>query len=521
MYRIAILFFIFFCCSTVAEGQTEFTWSEDIGCIIFSHCTNCHNANGVAPFALESYEEVITYKDAILNEVTAGTMPPWPAKSPQSHFVGDHSLSEEEISALDEWIRNGTPAGDMTTAPEAPSFETNIQITDPDHIIELPEYTVPELDDNDLYKCFVFPLDFDEDMFVKAIEVVPGNTRAVHHVLLYHETSNTPINLDNADPEIGYTCFGGIGSNNAQLIGGWAPGGEAQFFPDEMGIKIPGQTNLVVQVHYPAYAHGEVDQTDIRLKLSTDEQRDLVVFPVLNHFTSMLDGPLVIPANTVKTFNQLWTTPTKITITGVAPHAHLICTSMTSWAETPNGEIIDLIDIPNWDFDWQKFYGYKRPIILEPGTKIFGRASYDNTINNHHNPNSPPQLVTLGEDTDEEMMVFFYTFTGYEQGDENLVFEESLHKEHIDGCSFELTGNETLDGDVKLVLYPNPVSKELFIDCTSRVSMVKVFDILGNKVLEREAEDIRQINTSELTAGSYSVQLRTKELLISKIIIVE
>ncbi len=518
-FIVLLVFSIFINGKSIA--QSEFTWSEDIACLIYSHCTTCHNGNGVAPFALESYDDAVTFKDNILIEVLNGTMPPWPAKFPESHFMGDHSLSQAEIDAIEDWIRNDTPSGDLSLAPEAPTFESNIQITDPDLIIEIPEYTVPNLQDNDLYKCFVFPLDLDQDVFVKAIEVVPGNTKAVHHVLLYHDTSNIPINLDNQDPEIGYTCFGGIGSNSAQLVGGWAPGGEAQFFPEGMGVKIPGNTNLVVQVHYPAYAHGEVDQTDIRLELTTEDQRDLSVAPVLNHFISMIDGPLIIPANTVKTFNQVWTVPAKLTFTGVAPHAHLICTSMESWAITPEGDRIDLVDIPNWDFDWQKFYAFKRPVILEAGTKIYGRATYDNTINNHHNPNNPPQLVTLGEDTDEEMMVFFYTLTAYMPGDENLVFEESLHKEHLDGCGFELTNNETFTEVDEINIFPNPTSKELYIESKSEITKIQLFDVLGHQVLKYEADDILRIHVGNLSKGTYTIQMQVKNTVVTKMIVVE
>lgn len=521
MYRIAVLFLVFFCATQTISAQTDFTWSDDISCIIYSHCTNCHNSNGVAPFALESYDDVVTFKDNILMEVLEGNMPPWPAKGPQNHFVGDHSLSLDEINAIDEWIRNDVPSGDLSTAPEAPTFETDIQITDPDYIIELPEYTVPNLSDNDLYKCFVFPLDLPQDVFVKAIEVVPGNKKAVHHVLLYHETSDTPINLDNNDPEVGYTCFGGIGTFTAQLVGGWAPGGEAQIFPDEMGVRIPGNTNLVVQVHYPAYAVGEVDQTNIRLKLTTESQRTLAVEPVLNHFTSMIDGPLVIPANQVKTFNQVWTVPTKLTFVGAAPHAHLICTSMESWAVTPDGTVIDLINIPNWNFDWQKFYGFKRPIILEAGTQIYGRAVYDNTINNHHNPNNPPELVTLGEDTGEEMMVFFYTFATYQNGDENLVFEESGHIEHHNDCGFELTGEESFTEVSDIKLYPNPVDKMLFIESEQEVSEVQIFDVLGKKVIKLNDEAIESINVAGLPAGTYSIQMKIGSVTRAKLIVIQ
>lgn len=520
MYRIAVLFLTLFLTINESVAQTDFTWSEDIACLIYSHCTTCHNSNGVAPFPLESYNDVVTFKENIELQITNGNMPPWPASSPFG-LQGDNSLSEDEINAISEWVSNGTPMGDLSNEPAVPVFDTDIVIQDPDLIIEIPEFTVPNLSDNDLYKCFVFPMDFGEDIYVTGIEVVPGNKRAVHHVLLYEDDSNIPINLDNADPEIGYQCFGGIGSNNATLVGGWAPGGDPQFMPDGMGIRISANTNLVAQVHYPSYAVGEVDQTDIRISYTTASQRNLAVSPVLNHFTSMIDGPLIIPANEVKTFNQVWTVPTKMTFTGVAPHAHLICTSMESWAETPNGELIDLVDIPNWDFDWQKFYGFNRPVVLEAGTRIFGRATYDNTVNNHHNPNFPPQLITLGEDTDEEMMVFFYTLTLYQSGDENLVFEEHDHAEHIDGCGFELTDSKDELISSKINLHPNPVNNILYIESELTVNNVKIFDLIGRKIKEESATDISSISTSQLTAGTYSIQMKSDGLITSQLFVVE
>ncbi len=520
MYRIAVLFLTLFLTINETVAQTDFTWSEDIACIIYSHCTTCHNSNGVAPFALESYDDVVTFKDNILLQVTNRSMPPWPAQSPFG-LQGDNSLSDEEINAISEWVINETPMGDIANEPTVPVFDTDIVIQDPDLIIEIPEFTVPNLSDNDLYKCFVFPMNFGEDIYVTGIEVVPGNKRAVHHVLLYEDDSNIPISLDNADPEIGYQCFGGIGSNNATLVGGWAPGGDPQFMPEGMGIRISANTNLVAQVHYPSYAVGEVDQTDIRIKYTTANQRNLSVSPVLNHFTSMIDGPLIIQPNDVRTFNQVWTVPTKMTITGVAPHAHLICTSMKSWAETPSGEIIDLVDIPNWDFDWQKFYGYNRPVVLEQGTRIFGRATYDNTVNNHHNPNFPPQLITLGEDTDEEMMVFFYTMTFYQPGDENLVFAEHNHAGHVEDCGFALTDVDEQLISSKIHLHPNPVSKTLYIDSELSVTNIIVFNLLGHKVIDVSGGEITAVDTSELAPGTYSIQIRSEGLITSQLFVVE
>lgn len=489
------------------HAQNTVTWSEDVACILFSHCTQCHNSNGVAPFAIENYQQAYDRRFSIIEAIEYGEMPPWPAKFPESAFAGDHSLSLEEIRTIQDWINGGSPEGDPALAPETPIFETNEEYADADLVIELPEFRVPNLTDNDLYKCFVFPVEMQEDHFVKAIEVIPGNPKAVHHVLLYHDTSNIPIQLDNADPEIGYTCFGGIGSNNAQLVGGWAPGGAPQVFPENMGIRIPAKTNLVVQVHYPEYAVGELDQTHINLKLTTEPQREVFVVPFLNHFTSMLNGPLVIGPEEVKEFLQLWTVPfLKLTLIGIAPHAHLICTEMESWAEHPNGNVQTLVHTPQWDFDWQKFYAYKRPIILEAGTKVYGRAVYDNTHHNHHNPNNPPKTITVGEDTDEEMMLFFLTVTEYRNGDENLVFEESLHREHIDDCGWSLTSYEQRLLD-QIELYPNPVQDEMYINSEMKVEQIKVFNNQGQKLIDLKQSDINYLDMKSLAPGSYSIQL--------------
>lgn len=506
-YLLPLLTFSFIITNIYSQETPD--WNRDVSCIIHSHCSSCHNDNGVAPFSLTDYDDVFNRRFLVMDNILSGEMPPWPAKFPEQAFVGDHSLSDDEIKILEDWIMAGAPESlHGFDSPEEPEFDSPEQYPDADLVLELPEYKVPPLSDNDLYKCFVFPVDMPEDVFVKAIEVIPGNPRAVHHVLLYHDTSNIPNQLDAADPEIGYTCFGGIGSNNAQLIGGWAPGGDPQVFPDNMGIRIPAKTNLVVQVHYPEYAVGEVDQTHINLELTTEEQREIFVVPVLNHFTTMINGPLVIPANEVKEFFQLWTVPfAKLTLIGIAPHAHLICTEMEAWAEKSNGERIELVHTPKWDFDWQKFYAYKRPIILEGGMQIYGRAVYDNTVNNHHNPNNPPSLITLGEDTDEEMMIFFLTMTAYQAGDENLVFDNRSHFDHYDDCGNLLSNTAELEKNNYITLYPNPADDLIIINSTERIDRVIVYDASGRKLNDERGEALRSLDVSGLEAGVYAIQL--------------
>lgn len=78
-------------------------------------------------------------------------------------------------------------------------------------------------------------------------------------------------------------------------------------------------------------------------------------------------------------------------------------------------DTLKLIKIDNWDFHWQGFYEFKKIIKIPKGTTLYADSYYDNTTNNSDNPNSPPKDVYLGEATTNEMMLVYFTFTGYQK----------------------------------------------------------------------------------------------------------
>ena len=106
----------------------------------------------------------------------------------------------------------------------------------------------------------------------------------MHHILIYSDTSATPLQLDAADPDPGYTNFGGTGSNTSQLIGIWVPGQSAYFTPTGMGIKLLPNANVILQVHYPGGISNRMDSTKINLKLSSNLQREIAIEAPLNHY---------------------------------------------------------------------------------------------------------------------------------------------------------------------------------------------------------------------------------------------
>ena len=70
-----------------------------------------------------------------------------------------------------------------------------------------------------------------------------------------------------------------------------------------------------------------------------------------------------------------------------------------------------LINISDWDFNWQGMYRYKTPMALPVGTRIALSAYYDNSADNPRNPNSPPRAVSWGEATTDEMCIAFIGVT--------------------------------------------------------------------------------------------------------------
>jgi hypothetical protein len=158
----------------------------------------------------------------------------------------------------------------------------------------------------------------------------------------------------------------------------------------------------------------------------------MLTLPILNHGPALINGPLSIPANTIRTFRSEYTLPVGVTLLGVLPHMHLVGQSMQVYALKPGGDTVHLVNIPDWDFHWQMYYRFQKPIYLPPGTKGVAIATYNNTTSNPNNPNNPPQIISLGEGTGDEMMLVYFNFTTQSASplDTNLVIDTASHWRH-------------------------------------------------------------------------------------------
>lgn len=482
------------------------TWSDDVACIVYSHCTACHHDGGPAHFSLTTYVDAYWWRNEMRAATQARLMPPWPPDEAYRPLAHERLLTQEEIDIIAAWVDGGAPEGNAQNAPPPPVYTNEAAITDPDITAIMEDFAIPS-STTDLYRCFVLPIDNPTDSWITGLEVVPGNREMVHHVLVFQDATGQAAQLDAQDPAPGYTSFGGIGVAGAELIGIWVPGSEPFYTPPGMGIKLLANPDIVIQVHYPATSEVELDSTRVNIRLgSSPLMRELAIDAILNH-ANMSNGPLVIPGEQVRTFNQQYTVPINATITAIGPHGHLICRSLKSWAVKPGGQVVPLIDIPQWDFRWQDMYFFRNPVHLPAGTVIHSEGVYDNTSDNPSNPSEPPQLVTAGEGTTDEMMLFFFAWTPGLPSDESIVVDDGAHAEHHLGCetSFSVGAAEMTVPSVRVA--PNPASDRITVSGASGTFM-RMFDATGRVAHAATLTmDEASIEVAALRRGPYIVEL--------------
>ncbi len=496
------------------------TWADNVAPILFSKCVSCHRPNSIAPFSLLTYTDAFNYKSSISAAVSSKHMPPWPPDDNYVHFTDARVLSSSQINTIINWVNAGAPSGNLANAPAPPPPLSN-QLGTPDTVLKIPNYT-SNATTNDVYQCFVLPLRLPVGKYISAAEIVPGNSSIVHHVLLYQDTTTThqAQQLDNASAGPGYLGFGGIGVNSALLLDAWVPGNVVKKNPSQFGRKIYPNSDLVMQIHYPKGSNGQLDSTTVKLYYNSNPTpREVRIEPILFHYAPVLvNGPLSIPANTIKTFNEQFTIPSifKASVLSVAPHMHLVGESIKVWANKPSGDTIRLIDIPHWRFHWQGSYYFQKPVVVDPGSTLKASAVYNNTSSNPENPNSPPKTVNLGEATTDEMMLVYFSFTTYQSGDENLILDSTLLTTSINNPGIRVK---------KLTVFPNPANKYFQFENPEqhKKSMLTIWSMDGRKVYEEELTHLYLVNipVQRFQSGVYNIYLTTSETLYSGRIIIQ
>jgi hypothetical protein len=369
------------------------TFAREVAPILYRNCAACHRPEGVAPFALLTYQDAAKRAALIATVTNSHYMPPWLPAEPR--FQDERKLTPSEIAVLARWAEAGAPAGDLALAPAPPGFTGGWQLGTPSLEVQMAaSFSVPA-DGPDLYQCFAIPAPSTESHYVRALEIRPGNPKVVHHALLFEDTTGTALRRDSGS---GYPCFGTPGFLPARGLGGWTPGAIPFETPPGMPELLSARAALVLQIHYHPDGKPESDRSRAGLYFTSRKpERRAFDIPL---GSNAIDIP---PGERAYKVTDHFTIPVDVDAIAINPHAHYLCKEMFGYAILPDGARRTLLRIPDWNFDWQRQYTYAAPIRLPAGSRIEMEFTYDNSDSNPRNPNHPAKRVAWGPGSADEM----------------------------------------------------------------------------------------------------------------------
>ena len=386
-----------------SDASGAVTFYGDIAPIAARHCTGCHQPGSIAPFSLVDYDSAAPHARSIAAATAARQMPPMPVDNGGAcnTYANARWLDDSEIATFQAWAEQGAPEGDSALASPAPAPPSGLDRVDAE-LTMVSEYSPGRNGSRqDDYRCFVLPAPSANDAYVTGFEVLPGDSRVVHHVIAFQPRNDAAATqaseLDAAEPGEGYTCFGGPGVD-ADLFAGWAPGTGPTYLPEGTGVGLAGGRNVILQVHYNLAQGVYPDRTRVRLRLSESVERP-------GYYAPMADLDLVLPpgqANAEASRRVSLNLPAPLTIHGVLPHMHGLGRSLHMELES-GGESTCLVDVDRWNFHWQNTWWYETALAFSSLDALSIRCGYDTR--------SRTDTVTWGEGTSDEMCLAYLYVT--------------------------------------------------------------------------------------------------------------
>lgn len=369
------------------EVTTKLTFCKEVAGVLHRHCVECHRTGEIAPFSLTDYDEVRGWADTMLETIEDGRMPPWHASPKYGHYANARFMPEKDKEILREWVAGGMPYGDIKDLPELPKFREGWHLPRvPDVVYEMRKrpFVVPKEGVVE-YQYFVVDPGFKEDQWVTGAQVLPGNRSVVHHAIVFIRPP------DGAD-------FRGIGWLTA-----YVPGQRINMLPPGRARKVPAGSKLVFQMHYTPTGSVAEDISKIGLIFGKDEEITHEVFTLIG-----IDQEFEIPphASDFPVSAKVRRIPPHAELLAIAPHMHLRGKSFRLFTKQDKKKEI-LLDVPNYDFNWQHIYELSKPMSLDKVDGLEFTVKFDNSKDNPFNPD-PNEYVTWGDQTWEEMAIAFF-----------------------------------------------------------------------------------------------------------------
>ncbi len=368
------------------------SYVADIAPVLAENCAACHREGGVAPFAMDSHTMVQGWSPMIREVLMTRRMPPGQIDGHIGEFINDRLVADEDVRNIIAWAEAGAPKdGDHDPLAELTWPETKWAHGEPDLVLDIPATTVPATG-NGVFVDVEVVFDMPEDRYVRGSQILAGERSVLHHTvnrLDFPEDNGRGIGFGESDP---------IKAEIAPYI----PGFVADLNPENTGGLIKAGSVLHLNMHYTPNGREVTDRSQVGVWFYPKGEE-----PEYN-----------MTSNCACIFPDTWTTipphdpafeqRQSITISRDAhlyeftPHMHFRGKYMRFYADYPDGTSEELINVSNYNYNWQLAYTYAEPKPVPAGTVITAVGAWDNSAQNEANPD-PSRAVDWGNESWDEM----------------------------------------------------------------------------------------------------------------------
>ncbi len=303
----------------------------------------------------------------------------------------------------------------------------------------------------DDYHCTLINPHIKTSSYIVASQFFPGS-REIHHAILFLVPPDLAAAAEQADQSgKGWSCFGeapipqtgGDQISNTPWLTAWGPGAPENIEPAGTGVPLPAGSLVIEQVHYnlligdkpvrarlelqtvpetthlkpislglyaappdipcPANVHGPLCNRAASLAYTGKEfgQSQVAFVNLLEQICGR--NPVDPPAG--DTTSCTWSVGQTAEVVRVAAHMHLLGVSMRVVLNpgTPGAKV--LLDVPNYDFNYQRSYNVNPPVVVTPQDRIQVSCTYNPLLRQEipYTRNLPPQFITWGDGSADEM----------------------------------------------------------------------------------------------------------------------
>ena len=425
-------------------------FANSIQPIIADKCASCHGEGGpgASHWQIQTAQDLVDTHSFIKAVVESNYMPPWPASDNSVAFKDNRDLSPDQVQAIVDWSDAGAPI-DVDPATPIAATELVTGIENPSIVITPENAYAGDPNNIDDYRCQIYDPQLPEGGWITGYEFIPDQTEVVHHAIGYvinPGRADRAAERDGEDGRPGWECYGSSGLGGDEIFLGWAPGQDASYFPEGSGLYLPPDAFIVVQVHYHYEGDAPADASALALNFHDDPRpgrldpvgiatliapaeipcaewesgplcdRDAAVADAVERFggegvqTDRFNAICGYTPEDFAQFNQ-GTAETACSIpagfvgaagevVAVLGHMHEIGDwfRMTLNPGQPNEQV--LLDIPDWDFDWQYNYVPEETIVIGATDVVLIECGWDRE---RRDPSLDPAYIVWADGTNDEM----------------------------------------------------------------------------------------------------------------------